>query len=346
MTQMALTTFQRSVLRSIIGVKLLRSLTVSSVNLKDDESQKRNAAKKLNSLLQSIIKDDSLEKESLKVGPSSEKVLPKKRNFQKPKTLGKRIVESAEEVAKSLPGKKEETEAQLLHKLLYKDEPLTETIMKAVSGRDSLKNILSDMPVERLPAPQQKKVKPDHDYSRAERVRDVMGRKAVVYQPKGTFNREVRVDLFGEQPLGIFREKEQLESDSISLKTWDALRERELQLLITHPPKNIYEQMVIWTERGMLWKFPIDNEQGMDEEKQTDFTEHVFLEMHLEDWCPEKGPIRHFMELVCVGLSRNYYLSAQEKKDHILWYRDFFASKRELLQELGAGDVKEAVQQQ
>lgn len=92
--------------------------------------------------------------------------------------------------------------------------------------------------------------------------------------------------------------------------------------------------MVLWTDQGKIWKFPIDNEQGLDEEFNTDFSEHVLLEMHLEDWCPTSGPVRHFMELVCVGLSNNHWLSAKEKRDHIMWYRDYFNEKKDLLGDL------------
>jgi small subunit ribosomal protein S31 len=92
--------------------------------------------------------------------------------------------------------------------------------------------------------------------------------------------------------------------------------------------------MIIWTEQGKLWKFPIDNEQGMDEEATHDFSEHVLLEMFLDDWCPVGGPVRHFMELVCVGLSKNHFLTAQEKKNHIMWYRDYFEQKKETLGDL------------
>lgn len=77
--------------------------------------------------------------------------------------------------------------------------------------------------------------------------------------------------------------------------------------------------MALWTEQGNLCNFPIDNEQGLSEEAATDFSEHILLEQHLEHWCPKKGPIRHYMELVCVGLAKNPYISATEKKDHILW---------------------------
>ncbi|XP_015430779.1 PREDICTED: uncharacterized protein DDB_G0290301 [Dufourea novaeangliae] len=123
-------------------------------------------------------------------------------------------------------------------------------------------------------------------------------------------------------------------------KTWDLCEKHYLKLLInTHPTSNAFQEMIQWTEEGKLWKFPIDNEQGMDEEHNIHFSEHVFLERHLTGWCPTKGPIRHFMELVCVGLSKNPYMTVQEKYDHIMWYRQYFEDKKDLLNELGLVDV-------
>jgi small subunit ribosomal protein S31 len=75
---------------------------------------------------------------------------------------------------------------------------------------------------------------------------------------------------------------------------------------------------------------------GMEEEENVPFSEHIFLDKHLEGWCPKKGPVRHFMELVCVGLSKNPYFSVEEKKDNILGYREYFESKQSELKELGA----------
>lgn len=138
------------------------------------------------------------------------------------------------------------------------------------------------------------------------------------------------VDLFGGTPLNIF---EKVSTAIDPCTTWSKLAKRELKLTVTHPPRNYFEKMALWTDQGKVWKFPIDNEQGWDEEHKTDFTEHVMLEMHL-DWCPQKGPIRHFMELVCVGLSKNNFLSAKEKKDHIMWYKGYFEEKKDLLGEL------------
>lgn len=74
----------------------------------------------------------------------------------------------------------------------------------------------------------------------------------------------------------------------------------------------------------------------MGKEKDVYFTEHVFLEKHLESWCPPKGPIRHFMELVCVGLSKNYWLTCEEKQAHIEWYKEYFMEKKRILTDTGA----------
>lgn len=73
----------------------------------------------------------------------------------------------------------------------------------------------------------------------------------------------------------------------------------------------------------------------MEDEYNVHFSKHVFLERHLVPWCPSKGPIRHFMELVCVGLSKNPYMKIEEKYDHIMWYKDYFKDKQDLLQKLG-----------
>uniref|UniRef100_A0A1B6D681 Small ribosomal subunit protein mS31 n=2 Tax=Clastoptera arizonana TaxID=38151 RepID=A0A1B6D681_9HEMI len=110
---------------------------------------------------------------------------------------------------------------------------------------------------------------------------------------------------------------------------------------MTHPPSNFYEENIIWTDCGILWKFPINNEQGMEDEKNKSFEDHIFLETHLEGWCPKRGPIKHFMELVIIGLSKNFWMGAEEKKSHILWFRDYFKDKNTLLEEIGAGMIKE-----
>lgn len=150
------------------------------------------------------------------------------------------------------------------------------------------------------------------------------------------FSFRKNIDLWNGKPSGIFDNMGTASPDVPEMKTWTALQERELKMLTLHPPANIFQEMILWTDQGKLWKFPIDNEQGMDEEHNVHFSEHVFLERHLKDWCPKLGPIRHFMELVCIGLSKNPYMTVQEKVNHIMWYKEYFAEKEDLLQQLGA----------
>ncbi|KAK2112745.1 28S ribosomal protein S31, mitochondrial [Saguinus oedipus] len=52
--------------------------------------------------------------------------------------------------------------------------------------------------------------------------------------------------------------------------------------------------------------------RGFDDDG-SEFHEHIFLEKHLEGF-PKQGPIRHFMELVTCGLSKNPYLSVKQKE--------------------------------
>lgn len=59
------------------------------------------------------------------------------------------------------------------------------------------------------------------------------------------------------------------------------------------------------------------------------FVDHVFLERHLEPWCPAQGPLRDFMDVVCVCLSKNPYMSGSKKVDYIHWFRDYFTAEEQ-----------------
>jgi len=71
----------------------------------------------------------------------------------------------------------------------------------------------------------------------------------------------------------------------------------------------------------------------MDEEAKIGFHEHVFLEPLIDDRFPASGPIRHFMELVAVGLSKSPYLTVAEKHAHIAWYAEYFKDKYALIEQ-------------
>ena len=72
---------------------------------------------------------------------------------------------------------------------------------------------------------------------------------------------------------------------------------------------------------------------GWEDEAQVGFHEHVFLDHLIADF-PKRGPIRHFMELVVVGLSKNPYLTVEQKKEHIQWFREYFEEKKPIIDEL------------
>lgn len=87
---------------------------------------------------------------------------------------------------------------------------------------------------------------------------------------------------------------------------------------------------------GPHWQCPLALIIGLEEEASVSFHEHVFLERHLEEGFPRQGPVRHFMELVVVGLSRNPYLTVQQKMENISWFRDYFQQKEDVLKEAEA----------
>jgi len=71
----------------------------------------------------------------------------------------------------------------------------------------------------------------------------------------------------------------------------------------------------------------------MEEEAKVGFHEHVFLDNLLVDF-PKRGPVRHFMELVINGLSKNPYLTVSQKREHVDWYKQYFSDKYKLIEEL------------
>jgi len=241
------------------------------------------------------------------------------------------IISSAKEVASSF-GDPSVSKELLKHLLEPQLSRLQEEESKATSKSDEneLNDILSGMTVDRTKAKQEFVA-----MGRAAQIKQRFGNtlKSGGYQRRQKEQSD-KIDLFGAKPLGIFdvntiKQTEQKEL----LATWDMLRKRELSLKASHPPRNGFEEMIQWTEQGKLWTFPIDNEKDLlPEENDVSFAEHVFLEPHLEGWCPKEGPLRHFMHLVCVGLSKNPYLTAEEKRNHIFWFKDYFEAKKEVLE--------------
>ena len=71
------------------------------------------------------------------------------------------------------------------------------------------------------------------------------------------------------------------------------------------------------------------------------FQDHVFLDSFLEDF-PKIEPIQEFMTLVLNGISKNSYLTIDEKKSIIEWYKSYFDEKQGLILEALEAEKQES----
>ncbi|KAM8975069.1 small ribosomal subunit protein mS31 isoform 2-T2 [Pelodytes ibericus] len=233
------------------------------------------------------------------------------------KPLSPDLVAAVSAVASSLPLNKKQVESELLQQL-RKHEKETDVQRTA---ENQLSNIISAMKVGR------------HSRSANDIRFGDDGQKWMtgVTQELGGGKRR---GLYGKR-LNVFpvtASAEQLIETESSPSLWDLELAKQIASTCEQPPRNGFEEMIQWTQEGKLWTFPINNEAGLDEEQNVEFHEHIFLDKYLEDF-PQHGPIRHFMELVVCGLSKNPYLTVHQKKEHIDWFRDYFEQKEDLLKE-------------
>ncbi|XP_026481718.1 28S ribosomal protein S31, mitochondrial-like [Ctenocephalides felis] len=306
----------------------LQNLRLSHRKFCDNKGN--DSKEKLKSLLQAMLDEAPKKPEMELFAKATPRVFKKKDIKEKtkalPEDLTTEIVKATKEVAEHVGGDVQHTESELLAKLLLHKHQ-EETTMT------NLTDLIVGMKIDRSK-------KQEIPTTRAQYVQKTLNNKQVKqYKDKRSTRKHTpragnRVELFGGVGLNIFQKDAQYNCENL-LYTTEALTQRELKLAVMQPPENYFQKMILWTEQGKLWKFPIDNEQGL-EEHGVCFTEHVFMDKHLEGWCPEKGPVRHFMELVCVGLSKNPYLTVQEKINHIEWFREYFNNKMDLLKEVGA----------
>jgi len=320
----------------------------------------KNPKLKLSQLIQSMSK----EKDSKAPATSSVFVIPKvskqrrkSKKAQSKPAIEPEMLEAVDKVTELFPETKEDTRNSLIEKLeaVENETELQSTIQDPVKETNQVSNLTSaESPnvdeAEQVAEPLkvEPKVKPviKTQGPSVAKINSLLSQFKVdpelVKDNRNRFNSRTSFDsprgsLFDGTPLKIFEGVEFESSKTAGRMTmWTKLNERELQLSVASPPTNGYEQMILWTQQGKLWQFPINNEQGLEEEARVGFHEHIFLEPYLNPWCPKRGPIRHFMELVCTGLSKNPYLSVSQKKEHINWFRNYFSAKRSILIETGA----------
>uniref|UniRef100_A0A2K6FTM9 Small ribosomal subunit protein mS31 n=1 Tax=Propithecus coquereli TaxID=379532 RepID=A0A2K6FTM9_PROCO len=190
----------------------------------------------------------------------------------------------------------------------------------------SFGNIISNMKVARS-ATARVSIRPEHQIKFDEGFDNYLGQEKTAPLRK-------RKDLFKGKRLDIFDIKAVTEEAPVtdtSPSLWDVEFAKQLATVNEQPFQNGFEEMIQWTKEGKLWEFPINNEAGFDDDG-SEFHEHIFLDKYLEGF-PKQGPIRHFMELVTCGLSKNPYLSVKQKVEHIEWFRNYFNEKRDILKE-------------
>uniref|UniRef100_A0A3Q3X183 Small ribosomal subunit protein mS31 n=1 Tax=Mola mola TaxID=94237 RepID=A0A3Q3X183_MOLML len=232
------------------------------------------------------------------------------------KTLDPELVAAASAAASTLPNRSQ-AESELLRKL-RQHEDVTEAQKKADMN---LGVIIADMKIRKNQNRQNSR--PANQIRFDDDGRGYTHDRGIITELDSVRKRR---NLFSGKRLNIF-------SPSARPSLWDVEFANELSASTNQIPRNGLEEMIQWTKEGKMWRYPINNEDGLEEEASVSFHEHVFLEKHLEEGFPRQGPVRHFMELVVTGLSRNPYLTVQQKKEHISWFRDYFHQKEEVLKE-------------
>ncbi|XP_016069090.1 PREDICTED: 28S ribosomal protein S31, mitochondrial isoform X2 [Miniopterus natalensis] len=246
---------------------------------------------------------------------------------RKSESLSPELVAAASAVADSLPFDKQTTKSELLRQLQQHEED-TRAQKDGERPKISFSNIISDMKVAKS-ATARVSTRPVHQIQFDE------GSDSSVDQEK-TVDLRKRKSIFKGKRLNIFDLKaatEEASETETSPSLWDVEFAKQLAAVNEQSFQNGFEEMIQWTKEGKLWEFPINNEAGFDDDG-SEFHEHIFLDKYLEEF-PKRGPIRHFMELVTCGLSKNPYLSVKQKVEHIEWFKNYFNEKKDILKESG-----------
>jgi len=163
--------------------------------------------------------------------------------------------------------------------------------------------------------------------------------------------------FYGRERLNIFDPsfmKKPSERDSLELETsaqtsdnlqsaWNLLMHKDISTLFETPTRNGFEEMIKLTNQGKLWKFPIENEQGLAEEDTVPFHDHVFLEKFTKDF-PKHPRIQTFMEVVCIGLSKNHKLTFTKKLAHLQMLKQYFEERFDLLKTSAEFEENEVIE--
>ncbi|KAM8919485.1 small ribosomal subunit protein mS31 isoform 1-T1 [Lycaon pictus] len=296
--------------KDLLGIIKGMKIELSTVNV---QTTKPSSTRQLKSVEATINK--------LQKAPGD---APKKRT----KSLSPELVAAASAIADFLPFDKQTTKSELLRQLQQHEE-VSKAQKNGGRAKISVSNIISDMKVAKS-ATIRVSTRPVHQIQFDEGSDDYMSQKT------SDVKKSLRNNMLKGKRLNIFDLKAVTEETSETETTpslWDIEFAKQLAAVNEQPLQNGFAEMIQWTKDGKLWEFPINNEAGFDDEG-SEFHEHIFLDIHLKDF-PKQGPIRHFMELVTCGLSKNPYLSVKQKIEHIEWFRNYFNEKQDILKENG-----------
>uniref|UniRef100_A0AAY4DRQ5 Small ribosomal subunit protein mS31 n=2 Tax=Denticeps clupeoides TaxID=299321 RepID=A0AAY4DRQ5_9TELE len=242
-------------------------------------------------------------------------------------TLNPEIVTAAAAAASTLPNRNQA--ASELLRQLRRHEAVTNGQRKGEI--QNIGNIIADMKVGKKPNGRQN-TRPANQIRFDDDGRGFTHDRGITSELDGVRRRK---SVFSGKRLNIFsaaQEAPDLELVSAP-SLWDMDLAEKIVQATSQFPRNGFEEMIQWTKEGKLWEYPINNEAGLEEEASVPFHEHIFLEKHLEEGFPQHGPVRHFMELVVAGLCKNPFLTVQQKKEHIAWFREYFQEKQNILRE-------------
>lgn len=258
------------------------------------------------------------------------------------------VKEAAVDVAKTFPDQKK-TQSELLQQLMRLDDATT----AGQQGQD-VKEVSAILSGIRVQKESRVKSREEQFVGQGDRNADVAFGTAFGGEAKGPslegmeegtggvediqpYQRQRKRTLFDRQRLNIFQPLEDVAEKGVveigeEKSIWDIEEEKQRTELLADTIRSGFDEMIRLTEEGKLWNYPIDNEQGLEDEQKVPFYEHVFLEEHLEGF-PEIPEVRNFMELVLIGLGKNPYLTVKQKKEHIEWFRKYFEGKMDILKE-------------
>jgi small subunit ribosomal protein S31 len=74
---------------------------------------------------------------------------------------------------------------------------------------------------------------------------------------------------------------------------------------------------------------------GLESEESVPFHEHIFLDHWMKD-IPRRSAIGQFLEVMCLALSKNPYITVERKKETFDWFLKYFKEHEDILLRTGA----------